>query len=215
MKRMLVAACAAVMAVSCGGGSGSGPLGVAGPPSAQSVAESSSDFPGMQKCPETGSYDNYLKQEQSKAPDQYTTDSKDWTDLKAAGANDGYVAAYAENSSDCAQFGSGTPSGKYAGIFAFRFKDSTSAAASYKTQAASFHLSDTDITNIQTAGGTVKQGATTGLGPNSIAVSFSLQGTTFYVALWQNKEFEIAMLLYNLPESEGPSTATKVNARVK
>lgn len=210
MSRRLVVACAAALVAACGGGSGSS----AGPPSAQSVAESSSDLPGMQKCPESGSYDSFLKQEQSKAPDQYTTDSKDWSNLKAAGADDGYVAAYADNPSDCGQFGSVTPNGKYAGLYAFRFKDSASAAASYKSQAAQFHLNTSDISTIQAVGGTVKQGAATGLGDNSIAVSVSAGGRSFYIALWQNKEFEVATLLYNLPDTQGPTTANSINSRV-
>ena len=62
----------------------------------------------MHKCPESGSYDSYLKLEQTKAPDQYQTDKTTWDDLKAAGANDSYIAAYAESASDCGQFNSGS-----------------------------------------------------------------------------------------------------------
>lgn len=210
MTRAFVAAGAVLLVAACGGGASS----AVGPPSAQNVAQDSGDFSGLQKCPETGSYDSYLNQEKTQAPDQYATDAKDWTDLKAAGADDAWVAAYAENTTDCAQFGTGTPTGKFAGIFAFRFKQAANASSSYKTQAAQFHLSATDVANIQAAGGAVKQGAATGLGDNSIAVSFNLAGTTFYVALWQNKEFEVAILLYNLPANQGPATATRINGRI-
>ena len=94
MTRFFILACALVLAA-CGSGSSPGPLGVSGPPSAQSVSDNPSDFSGLQKCPESGSYDNYLKQEQTKNPSQYTTDSKTWSDLKAAGVNDSYIAMYA------------------------------------------------------------------------------------------------------------------------
>src|SRR5439155_17398256 len=134
MTRLIILSCAIVLAA-CGGGSGPSLPGVLGPQSAQGVAESSSDFPGLQKCPESGSYDNYLKQEQTKAPDQYQSDKTTWDDLKASGANDSYVAVYAANASDCSQFAAGTPSGKVVYVYAIRFKDSTSAAASYKASA--------------------------------------------------------------------------------
>jgi hypothetical protein len=214
MTRFIVLACALVL-TACGGGSSPGPLSVSGPPSAQSVSDNPSDFSGLQKCPESGSYDNYLKQEQTKNPSQYTTDSKSWSDLKAAGVNDSYIAMYAESSSDCGPIGASTPSGKVANVYAFRFKDSSSAASSFKTQSGTFHASASDISAIQAAGGTVKQGAATGLGDNSIVISIDFQGTTVYVALWQSKEFEAAILLYNLPITEGSAAATKVNGRIR
>ena len=212
-SRFLVIVCVALL-TACGGGSGSNAPAAQGPPSAQSVADNSSDFSGVQKCPESGSYDNYLKQEQTKNPSQYATDSKDWTDIKAAGSNDAYVIVYAENSSDCGQFGTGTPTGKLAEVFAFRFKDSSSAAGNFKVQTKSFHLSDSDVSTIQAAGGTVKQGAATGLGDNSIVVSIDFQGTTLYVAFWQNKEFEAAILVSNIPITDGAAEATKINSRI-
>src|SRR5437764_14729697 len=131
MTRLIILFCAIVLAA-CGGGSGPSLPGVLGPQSAQGVAESSSDFPGLQKCPESGSYDSYLKLEQTKAPDQYQTDKTTWDDLKAAGANDSYIAAYAESASDCGQFNSGNATGKVAYVYAIRFKDANSATTSFK-----------------------------------------------------------------------------------
>src|SRR5438105_15835386 len=123
MKRLFVVACSAIVLAACGGG-GSGPsLGVTGPPSAQSVAQGSSDFPGLQKCSESGSYESYLKAEETKNPDQYKTDKTTWEDLKAAGANDSYIAVYASNATDCGQCAAGTPAGKVAYVYAIRFKD--------------------------------------------------------------------------------------------
>src|SRR5438132_12377240 len=170
MTRILVVACVTVLAA-CGGGSGPSLPVVQGPPSAQNVAQNSSDFPGLSKCPDSGSYDNYLKLEQTKAPDQYQSDKTTWDDLKASGANDSYVAVYAANASDCSQFAAGTPSGKVVYVYAIRFKDSSSASASYKTTSKDFHLSDDDLANLKAAGGTAAQGSATGLGDNSIVLS--------------------------------------------
>src|SRR3989454_10527155 len=213
MTRLIVLFCAIVLAA-CGGGSGPSLPGVLGPQSAQSVAESSSDFPGLQKCTESGSYDSYLKQEQTKSPDQYQSDKTTWDDLKASGANDSYIAVYAATSSDCGQFAAGTPSGKVAYVYAIRFKDSTSASASFKTTSKDFHLSDDDLANLKAAGGTVQVGATTGLGDNSTVLSIDVAGLAVYVAFWENKQFEVAMIAFN-DATEAPGAVTKINGRIR
>src|SRR5690242_16974225 len=101
-KRFVIAASIVVLAA-CGASSGVS----IGPASAQSVASSSSDFSGMQKCPESGSYDSYLKAEQTTDPTQYQTDKTSWDDLKKSGADDSYIVVYAASTSDCGQFASG------------------------------------------------------------------------------------------------------------
>src|SRR5256714_7419843 len=108
-------------------------------PSAQSIAGNDSDFSGMTRCSESGSWDDYLKAEQQSDPTTYETDKKDWDQMKAAGADDGYVAAYAQNSSECAIFSADTPpKGKGTYVFVVRFKDTPPAEASYKTSAKDF-----------------------------------------------------------------------------
>jgi len=202
-----------VVLAGCGGGSGGGIPGVQGPASAQSVADNSSDFPGLAKCAESGSYDNYLTAEQTKAPDQYQSDKTTWDDLKKSGANDSYVVIDAANNSDCGQFGAGTPSGKVAYVYAFRFKDAAAATASFKADSKDFHLSDTDITNLKAAGGTAQQGSATGLGENSIVLSIDVAAVSVYVAFWQNKQFEVAMVAFNEP-ADAAGAATKINGRI-
>src|SRR5438045_1829223 len=101
MNRATVLACVLVLAA-CGGSAGTG--GAASSPkptSAETVASNSSDFSGLSKCPESGSWDTYLKAEQAKDPAQYTTDKSDWDGLKTAGANDSYIAVYADATSAC------------------------------------------------------------------------------------------------------------------
>ena len=213
MTRLIVLFGAIVLAA-CGGGSGPSIPGLVGPQSAQSVAESSSDFSGLQKCPESGSYDSYLKQEQTKSPDQYQSDKTTWDDLKASGANDSYIAVYAANSSDCGQFAAGTPSGKVAYVYAIRFKDSTSASASFKTTSKDFHLSDDDLANLKAAGGTAAQGSATGLGDNSIVLSIDVAGVSVYIAVWENKTFEVAEVAFN-DATDAKAAVTKINGRIR
>jgi hypothetical protein len=200
------------MLAACGGGSS---LGVQGPPSAQSVAENSSDFSGLQRCPQSGSYDKYLQAEQAKAPDRYTTDKKTWDDLKAAGADDSYISASADSSASCDQFGSSNFQGKVADVFAVRFKDTAKAAAAFTTTEGEFHVTNADLAQLKAFGATVLNGTATSLGTNSIVVKFAIANVTAYIALWQKKEFEVAMVTYNLPLTVGPAAATKVNARIR
>ena len=203
-----------VLVTACGGGSGSS-LGVQGPPSAQSVAQSSTDFSGVQKCPVSGSYDSYLQAEQAKAPTRYATDKKTWDTLKAAGANDSYIAVNADTAADCDQFGSSNLQGKVGEVFAVRFSDPTKAAAAYTTSQGEFHLTDADVAQLKAFGATVLDGTASGLGQNSIVVKFAIANVTAYIGLWQNKEFEVALVTYNLPQTAGPAAATKVNSRIR
>ncbi len=213
MNRVTVLASVLLLAA-CGGSSG-GSGGAQQQTSAETVASSSSDFSGLQKCPESGTWENYLKAEQAKDPTQYDTDKKDLDNLNAAGANDTYVAVYAAATSDCGNFGSDTPTGKVAQIYTIRFKDSSAASANFKVNQKDFHLSDSDLQNIKTAGGTVKQGTTTGLGDNSVLVELSIAGASFYAAFWQNKNFEVAMVTFNVTASDSESATTKINGRIK
>src|SRR5256884_8433491 len=133
MKRFLVVISFSAVALAACGGGGSGPsLGVQTQASAQSVAQSSSDFPGLQKCSESGSYESYLKAEETKNPDQYKTDKTTWEDLKAAGANDSYIAVYAANATDCGQFAAGTPPGEGPYLYPVPVKDFTTGFGRHK-----------------------------------------------------------------------------------
>lgn len=214
MNRVALLLCALALAACGGSSSGGGGGTTTHETSAQTVASSSTDFSGLTKCPESGTWDEYLKAEQAKDPSQYATDKTDWDSLKGAGANNSYIAVYADSPSACGSFGSSTPSGKVVTIYAIRFKDSASASDNFKTNSKTFHLSDSDLQNIQSAGGKVAQGDATSLGTNSIAVSLSIAGTSFYVAFWQRNKFEVAMIAYNIPVADAEAAAKKVNGRI-
>lgn len=210
MVRLLVVACAFMLAA-CG--PAPGPLAVQGPPSAQNVAASDSDWSGLHRCSESGSYDSYLKEEQTKAPDQYQTDKTTWDDLKSSGANDSYIAVYAEKTADCGQFAAGTPTNKVAYVYAIRFKDSATASTSYKSYSKDFHLSDSEVSQLKAAGATVNLGSATGLGDSSIVLNIDIGGSSVYIAFWQSKSFEVALVAFN-EGANGGQAATKVNGRI-
>jgi len=190
--------------------------GSSGPPSAQSIASNDSDFSGMAKCRQSGSWDDYLKAEQQSDPTTYQTDKADWDQLKASGADDGYVAAYAQNSSECAIFSADAPpKGKVTYVFAVRFKDEASAQANYKTSAKDFHVSDSDLADVKAAGGTVTQGSATGLGDNSLEAYVSFAGTSIFVGFWQNKRFEVALMTTNTPSTDSQTTSKNINGRIR
>ena len=211
MNRATMLACLLLL-TACGGSGGGGILQET---SAKTVASNSSDFSGLTACPESGTWDQYLKAEQNKDPNQYTTDKKDWDDLKAAGANDSYIAVYADSASNCGHFATGDQSaGKTADVYAIRFKDSTAASTSYKSMSKDFNINNEQLQQIQSAGGTVQQGAATGFGSNSMVVEFSLAGTSFYIAFWQKNKFEVAMIAFNTAIKDGEAAAKKVNDRI-
>jgi hypothetical protein len=211
--RRVIAVLAVGAVASCatpGGGAGKSP----GAPSAESVASNPSDFPGLTKCPQSGSYESYINQEQTSAPDQYASDKSRLENLKATGLDDSYVVVYAANTGDCVTVASSDspPTGKVAQVYVFRFKDSTSAATNYKTDANEINLTDTDIGNLKTAGATVKKGTESGLGENSVVVATDLQGSKLYLAYWQNMRFEVLVAALNM--GSDVDAASKINGRI-
>src|SRR5207253_8467314 len=53
----------------------------------------------------------------------------------------------------------------------------------------------------------------TGLGTNSLVLSIDIQGISLYVAYWQNKLFEVAVVTFNEP-TEAPAATKKINDRI-
>ena len=204
---------AALALVACGA-PGSGGASPAGPPSAQSIV-AGSDFSGLASCPQSGSWDDYLKAEQQSNSTTYAGDKANWEELKAAGADDGYVAGFAQNPGECAIFGADAPpTGKVFYVFVVRFKDEASAQSNYKTTAKDFHVSDSDLADVKAAGGTVTQGSATGLGENSVEASASFVGTSVFVSYWQNKRFEVSVFGANASPSDAETASKNINGRI-
>ena len=100
-------------------------------------------------------------------------------------------------------------------MFAVRFKDETSAQASFKTSAKTFHVSDSDLADVKAAGGTVTQGSATGLGDNSLEAYVSILGTSIFVGFWQSKRFEVAYLATNTAAADSQTLSKKINGRIR
>ncbi|HEX9363830.1 MAG TPA: hypothetical protein VGA47_08605 [Candidatus Dormibacteraeota bacterium] len=214
MNRFVVGM-AGLLLLACGGPGGSGP-GASGPPSAQSVAGGESDFAGLTRCTDSGTWEDYLKAEQQSDPSSYEEDKAQWDKIKAAGAEEGYVADYAQNQSDCGGLTSDVePTGKVVYVFVIRFKDESSAKANFKDNAKDFHLSDSDVADARAAGATVAQGSATGLGDNSIEAYGSVLSTSFFFGFWQNKTFEAGVITFNEPSSDSLTRTKNVNGRIR
>jgi hypothetical protein len=210
-RAAVVAAASALMLAGCGpGGTGFGGGVPLGPPSAKSVAYDTNDLPGLQTCPESGSGDHYLTSEQTNNPDQYSADKPEFDAWRSAGANDIYVVVYANAASGCGVISPTTPDGKLAQVLTIRFYDASAAATSFNT----FKSQAEQKGSSTTASGSVLQGSATGLGDNSVVVSIDLVITT-YIAVWQNKAFEVLLFVYGLTESESSTAAAKINSRIR
>jgi len=69
------------------------------------------------------------------------------------------------------------------------------------------------VSQLKAAGATVNTGDATGLGTNSLVLSIDIQGISLYVAYWQNKLFEVAVVTFNEP-TEAPAATKKINDRI-
>src|SRR5439155_21068083 len=107
------------------------------------------------------------------------------------------------------------PKGKVTYVFVVRFKDQTSAEASYKTSAKDFHVSDSDLADVKAAGGTVTQGSATGLGDNSLEAYVSFAVESIFVGFWQNKRYEVAVIATNTPSGDSQTTSKNINGRIR
>ena len=195
----------AILVTSCG--ETGGPTGP-GPATAQNVVLQAGDISGLQRCPQTGTYDKYLGT--SGDADEATA----WTQAKSRGAIEGYISEYADNSGDCGNFNSvDAPKGRLAFGWALNFKDSTSATADYKTDSTRFNTSPADLAAFRSEGSLVN-GTGTGLGENSLLGIGAVEAFTYYFAVWQNQNFELAFWGFNVAKVAGDRATTNINGRV-
>jgi hypothetical protein len=216
--RKLVLGCALVVA-SCSEATGPGP---GTPATAEHVALQPGDTDGLEKC-SASEFDVYLVNEKSDDPTAYTADLAAWTKLQNEGAVGAFVVQYAANTDDCqtltasaaASGPSPFPHDKLVSSVVVEFKDSTSAATSYKTNPTPFHFTPFDVADLRMSGGTLKTANDTGLGDNSLVGYVSLPSTTsFYIAFWQKQKFEITLLAYNATRDESDRTTHLMNGRI-
>lgn len=212
--RVPLAAIALLLAVSaCGpGGGGSG----SSAPSASSVAVKPSDLPsGMHRCDLSGDINSYLKKIQTSDPTTYATIKSQWDSAQKGGATAAEVEFYTDSAANCkgleangAQIASATY--KLAVNFVYQFKDEASAATGY-TSSSVFGFSVKQLKDSQVP---ITEGAATGLGKNSIVLTLEVPPQTFYVALWQNKQFMSILGVFNIDAATDKKVAAAVNGRV-
>ncbi|HYT13273.1 MAG TPA: hypothetical protein VEL12_10840 [Candidatus Nitrosopolaris sp.] len=201
-----------LMVVACGPIGGSGTAA----PTASSVAVKSSDLPsGMHRCDLSGDINSYLKKIQTKDPSTYKTTNDGWIAAQKDGATAADVEIYTDSTDHCktAESNGAQISGatyKLVLNFAFQFKDQASAEKGYKTDSI-FGFSAASLKASQVP---VVEGKDTGLGPNSIVLTIAIATQSFYVAVWQNKQFMVILVLLNVDTAAAKKAALAENSRI-
>ena len=208
--RRLVVMVLMVGIAACGGSSG-GPSG----PTASSVSVQSGDVPkGMVRCDLSGDIQSFIQKEQSADPTTSKTAVDQWSALQKAGATSGYVTVYTDSKTHCTDFASSRTDPAAANYklivnFAVQFKDEKSASAAY-ANGSIFGVSSSSLRS-----STAVEGTKTGLTTNSVVVSQAIGNQSFYIALWQDKAFDIFLAAVNLDPASSKKVATSEDARIK
>lgn len=210
MKALLLAL--TFLLCSCVPGSSAGSHSTPGPATAKGVVLQAKDIPNLQKCPQSDPWADLMLRGQ---PEMLPTGFPTWSDLKAAGATEGWLSLYADNMPECPLLlGFAPPKGRLVYTAVIRFKDSSSAAASFDSGSQRFPVAPDFSARFLAAGGTVTKGASTGFGQNSEVATISARGVPTYVAFWQNKNFDAVVYADNLSASEASSAVNGMNGRI-
>jgi len=194
------------------------PIGGSGTPapSASSVALKVSDMPsGMHRCDLSGDINSYLKKIQTSDPTTYASTKSHWDSAQKGGATAADVEFYTDSTAHCtglesngSQIGSATY--KLAVNFVFQFKDEASAATGYSSESI-FGFSVKQLKQSQVP---VTEGTASGLGKNSIVLTIAIPPQTFYVSVWQNKQFLSILAFFNVDAATDKKIALAENARI-
>src|SRR5713101_5307929 len=209
MRRSLITLASLLMIGACG------PVGSPGTPAAtaSSVAVQSSDLPtGMHRCDLSGDIASYLKKIQTKDPSTYSTIKAQWDAAKKDGATAADVEFYTDSTANCTSLESNgsqisTATYKLVVNFVFQFKDEASAAKGYTTDSI-FGFSAASLKSSQVP---VTEGTATGLGTNSIVLTVAISSQSFYVAVWQHKQF---MVILDIDTAADKKIALAENGRI-
>jgi len=212
MRRSLIALASLLMIGACG------PVGSPGTPAAtaSSVAVQSSDLPsGMHRCDLSGDIASYLKKIQTKDPSTYSTIKAQWDAAKKDGATAADVEFYTDSTANCTSLESNgsqisTATYKLVVNFVFQFKDEASAAKGYTTDSI-FGFSAASLKSSQVP---VTEGTATGLGTNSIVLTVAISSQSFYVAVWQHKQFMVILGILNIDTAADKKIALAENGRI-
>jgi hypothetical protein len=195
-----------------------GPIGASSPPAptAASVAVKSGDLPsGLQRCDLSGDINSYLKKIQTKDPTTYSSVKSQWEAAQTHGATAADIEFYTDTAAHCTALesnGSQIDSATYKLVVSlvFQFKDQASAEKGYTTESV-FGFSASSLKSSQVP---ATEGTATGLGANSIVLSITISSTSFYVAVWQNKQFMVILVTLNLDTAASKKAALAANSRI-
>jgi hypothetical protein len=212
MHRALAAAALLVIAGACG------PIGSSSPPAptASSVSVKAGDLPnGMHRCDLSGDINTYLKKTQTKDPSTYKTTKDGWDAAQKDGATAAEVEFYTDSAAHCASVESngsqvGTATYKLVVNFVFQFKDQASAEKGYKSDS----ILGFSAASLKSSQVPVVEGTATGLGANSIVLTVAIGSQSFYVAVWQNKQFMIILAILNIDTATDKKVALAENGRI-
>jgi hypothetical protein len=211
MPRVVLLALVAVVAA-CGGAP-NGPTG----PTASSVSAQSSDVPkGMVRCDISGDIQSFIQHEQSPDPSTSKSAADEWSRAQKNGATAAYATIYTDSKSHCSDFANARTdpaSVPYRLVvnFVVQFKDTKSATNNYQNDS----IFGVSASSLRSSGSQSIEGSKTDLGPNSVVVSQSISNQTFYIALWQNKAFDVFLAVLNVEPAASKKIATSENARIK
>lgn len=208
-KTVVAAVSIALIAISCGGGSGT-PSG----PTVATVSVQKGDLPsGMVKCPISGEIEDFIKAEQSPDPNTSKSISDYWNAAKTNGAKAAYAAIYTDSDQRCAAIKDpstdvGTATYKLVVNFVVEFKDEKAATDAYNNKSI-FGFSRSQLRSAPTI-----EGTKTGLTANSIVLSQSIANQSFYIAEWQNKAFMVILAVLNIEAESSKKVSTAENSRI-
>src|SRR5713226_3615468 len=213
MRAFLIAIALLLVAGACGpiaGGSGTSA------PTASSVAVKVGDLPsGMHRCDLSGDINSYLKKIQTSDPTTYASTKSHWDSAQKGGATAADVEFYTDSTAHCSglesngsQIGSATY--KLLVNFVFQFKDEASAATGYSSDSI-FGFSVNQLKQSQVP---VTEGTATGLGKNSIVLTLEIAPQSFYVGVWQDKQFMSILGIFNIDAATDKKIALAVNGRI-
>ncbi len=213
MRASLTAIAVLLVAGACGPiGGGSGTPAA----TASNVAVKLSDLPsGMHRCDLSGDINSYLKKIQTSDPTTYSSTKSHWDAAQKGGATAADVELYTDSTAHCANLSTNgtqiaSATYKLAVDFVFQFKDEASAVAGYNSDSI-FGFSVATLKSSQLP---VTEGAATGLGKNSIVLTFDIAPQTVYLSVWQNKQFMSILGIFNIDAATDKKIALAENGRI-
>jgi hypothetical protein len=184
--------------------------------SVSAISVQPGDLPGgMQRCALSGDINTFLNNIKTKEPAIYTNIKAQWEAAQSKGATAAQAVFYTDSVADCAKVNSDV-SGVYTAAYpvvvnyVFEFKDEATAATAY----TSGSIFGTDPSKLTATGAPATQGTKTGLGANSAVVSTTIANQSFYIAVWQKKEFMVILGIINLDTAAGQKAADAENRRI-